>query len=1209
MLSRKLIACGALLTTTPTMAKWRLSLKRNDIAQVERQALCPSTPVRSRFWPWILRLVACCLMTPIGVLLAQTITVAPTGYVTVGLGGTVQYTATVTGLTNTDVTWSAGNVVGGNSVSGTISTGGLYTAPAAVPGQNPVAIKATSKADTSLRATVYINILPAGPTLSTVSPNPLPTGSVNITLTGSGFKAGAVVMETYNGSNTQIAANTITNSTITASIYQGAASSASFTVINPGSMPSNAIVVPVSGGSNNEHKYVLTVANGQGAGSYSAGTTVNITANAPAPGQSFINWTGAVVANASNAATSLVMPASNTTVTANFTGPTQYTLTVISGQGSGSYLPGTVVNITANAPGLGMQFANWTGAPVANAISAATTVTMPSSNTSVTANYTQVAVNIPFPVTSHPRLWVTVNDLSRLRTWAVASNPIYAQGMAPLLSTAVRVYNNNFFPGGVQNPNYPDPGDTQGYQGNLTEHYGFILAFNSLIDPVASNRIKYAQYARNLLMVAMNEAVKGPLAGAPFRDPLFAVYNRANGQGEEWPLIVDWIYSATDGQGNPILTAADKLTIRNVFLLWANACINASTTGGDHPSPQGVTNSTQLLPGLKPYRMASNNYYLGHARLLTMMGLCIDPSDDPAVNVALPNSQMGNTLRSYILNANGAWLYQEFAMMGDPQTVATAYGLAGNGAGFGLSSGGLPPEGMLYGHSYAYILGQLLALQTAGFNNPAYSGPQIGLISAPVWDRFVNGYIASITPTPQVFPAAPWLGVVYQLASYGDLLRQYVTPDAMQPFSLLSLLEQAQGKMTPNTNAARWFAVNAIPGGAGSVMGNISNPFTWGATDPILYFLLFDPAAQAGVDPRPTFPNVFVDPAAGRIVAHSDWSSMNTMFSYRSSWISINHQLGDAGQFELYRNGEWLTKEMSNYDNNAVGLTTMFHNSLALQNWCPNGTPNLNWFETGEWANGSQWMLGMNGGDPVTVQSNSQNYVYAASDLTPLYNRPNIWNAANAAKDITQATRSILWLNNDYIVVYDRATSIHGGLFKKFNMNFVNNPQISGNVATATTPNGQHLFVQTLLPMAPSITSAQTAQQLNPIAELEPTRFTMTVQDPTLPKDTRFFHVMQASSAGVSMVPAMYLTNASGTSFDGAAFGSTAVFFPTNIGPFATTTFNVPATVHTLMVAGLTAGGSYNVTTQVTASGVTITVAAAAVGTKADSAGLLSVSF
>ena len=32
-------------------------------------------------------------------------------------------------------------------------------------------------------------------------------------------------------------------------------------------------------------------------------------------------------------------------------------------------------------------------------------------------------------------------------------------------------------------------------------------------------------------------------------------------------------------------------------------------------------------------------------------------------------------------------------MFGDPAAVAAGYGIGGNGAGFGLASGGLPPEG------------------------------------------------------------------------------------------------------------------------------------------------------------------------------------------------------------------------------------------------------------------------------------------------------------------------------------------------------------------------------------------------------------------------------------------------------------------------------------------------------------------------------------
>lgn len=79
-----------------------------------------------------------------------TITVAPTS-ANVGLGGQVQFTATVTGPTNTAVTWSVNS-----STAGTIDPHtGLFTA-----GQNPDTreIKATSVAVPSKFATASLNI-------------------------------------------------------------------------------------------------------------------------------------------------------------------------------------------------------------------------------------------------------------------------------------------------------------------------------------------------------------------------------------------------------------------------------------------------------------------------------------------------------------------------------------------------------------------------------------------------------------------------------------------------------------------------------------------------------------------------------------------------------------------------------------------------------------------------------------------------------------------------------------------------------------------------------------------------------------------------------------------------------------------------------------------------------------------------------------------
>jgi len=1149
--------------------------------------------------PWLYRLLVCLFLMPIGAAFAQTIKIDPTS-ASVGVTATRTFKGTVTGLANTAVTYS---VVGGAS-QGSIDQTGLYTAPATVPAQNPVSVKVTAQGQTSLTATAFVTILTPGATLTSVSPNPLPTGNYTVTLTGSGFLAGATVLNTSNGTAVQVPTSTVTANTIVASGYQASAPNATFTVVNPSAVPSNGVTVPVSGGGTT---YSLSVINGTGGGSYAAGTTVAITANAPPQGQTFVNWTGATVANSTAASTTLTMPAGTTTVTANYSGgTTNHTLTVVGGTGSGSYAPGTTVAITATIPPNSL-FVNWTGATVANATAASTTITMPSVDTSVTANFT-AAPTIPFPVQSHPRLWITTADVTKLRTWATSSNPYYAQGMSKVLADCVNTYNTQFFPGGVQNANWPDPGDSQGYVGPQTEQYAMILAFNAQIDPNAANRIKYAQMARNLLMVAFNQAAQGPLANAPFRDPMFATYNRANEAGQDWALAVDWIYSIKDAQNHNILTNADKATIRTAFMYWATACLNASTAYGDHPVPVGATNSLSLLPGNQPYRMAMNNYYLGHARLITMMSLSIDPVDDPAIDGTQPLSTLGNSLRSYILNATGAWLYQEYAMMGEPNNVASEYGIGGTGAGFGIASGGMPPEGMLYGHSYGFILGQLLALKTAGFGSVQNGGQQARLGTAPVWDRFVKGTISSLVASSQTFAVESYLGPVFQFASYGDLLRLWVTPDFTNPYALLTLLDKANGSVA-HVNESRWVALNAIPNGANGIMSNIAQPWTWGADMSLLNFLLMDPTASAPTDPRPTYPLFYVDPAAGRVVAHGDWGLNNTMFDYRASWESINHQDGDGGQFEFRRNNEWLTKEMSNYDNNAVGMTTRYHNSLGIQNWCANGTPNLSWFEAGEWANGSQFILGLNQGDPVTVTSSGANYVYATSDLTKLYNRPDQYTAANAAIDVKQATRSILWLNNDYIVVYDRATTNHSGLFKTFNLSLQTPPVINGNVATDTLASGQQLFVQSLLPKNNSMTYAEAASTLNPIADLEPTKYILTTQDPTKPADTRFLHVLQGADATTSMAAATYLANVTGTPCDGAQFGSTAVFFLTNsTDVFKTTTFLVPANVHTIMIAGVRSRGQYKVTTVSGAKGVTVTVTPAT-GVAADAAGVLTASF
>ena len=67
--------------------------------------------------------------------------------VSLSVSQTQQFTATVTSTSNKNVTWDVNGVAGGTATVGTISSSGLYTAPAQVPSPAEVTINATSMAD------------------------------------------------------------------------------------------------------------------------------------------------------------------------------------------------------------------------------------------------------------------------------------------------------------------------------------------------------------------------------------------------------------------------------------------------------------------------------------------------------------------------------------------------------------------------------------------------------------------------------------------------------------------------------------------------------------------------------------------------------------------------------------------------------------------------------------------------------------------------------------------------------------------------------------------------------------------------------------------------------------------------------------------------------------------------------------------------------
>jgi len=158
------------------------------------------------------------------------VSVSPTS-ATVSADGTQQFHATVTGSSNTAVQWKVNNVAGGSSQTGTISDGGLYTAPSTTTTLH-VTVTAVATADPTktANAAVTVNPITVPPGISvTISPT---TATVAVstnqqfsaTVTGSSNTGVTWSVDGVNGGNTTV--GTVNNS----GLYTASAAAGSHTV-------------------------------------------------------------------------------------------------------------------------------------------------------------------------------------------------------------------------------------------------------------------------------------------------------------------------------------------------------------------------------------------------------------------------------------------------------------------------------------------------------------------------------------------------------------------------------------------------------------------------------------------------------------------------------------------------------------------------------------------------------------------------------------------------------------------------------------------------------------------------------------------------------------------------------------------------------------------------------------------------------------------
>jgi hypothetical protein len=868
------------------------------------------------------------------------------------------------------------------------------------------------------------------------------------------------------------------------------------------------------------------------------------------------------------------------------------------------------------------------------------------------------------PVKTHPRLWLRAADIPELRSRMTSSNPVWV-AFESVVQDALNDWSSDKVP-------ELDGGTHTGNSNYKSEHYAMVFAFMSLLETDPTRKQTYIAAARECLMYVMDRAALGPGTAdrnglyPPFRHPDFIMADRGF-SAEAFAFAVDWL------QAQPgALSVADMGKIRKSFLWWgqkANEAVYFSPW-----NPNGLVNDPVLLRLTPPapqnvidqrlaVREALNNHYANRLKMMILMPLALDPADDVPVapgDDAPPGALTGYTVGAtpdewvynntgYLRLGTGGWLYQ------------TDYALRHDGAGGGSQ------EGMEYvTNGLGPIAESLLMLYTAGQDDPQQWGPQVVISNHPFWDKALNAFLHHLPPAPRVLQDQEWRGPQFELAWFGDGELYGQNDQFIKILAPLALYDYYRlGTMAPRTQAVRYIQTHLAPGGADKLADRISGTYKQQRLlDGIAYFLLFDPAAPAPVaDPRASRPATelqsFDDTARmGAIFARTGDGPAEAYLDYRLGWNLIDHQHGDGNSFELWRNGVWLTKRWVGYG--GVAENSDYNNAMVIQN---NPLPASNTFSLHQIANrhGSQYPYSQAGDPTLLAKSLAPSFVYVSGDATPLY---NIYDKRQNVDDVLHASRDIVWLKPDFLVVYDRATTRTAGRFKRFVLAMPAVPRkladtthqtvfdshAVGGVLTST-PRAE-LYTTTLLPLRAELSferkrqmtdscrlpsaqqvdcdkpEARQCLEVNPVtvecacpadgchmckcrdetASGEPMSTLLVVSAPGNPADARFLHVLQASDFGVPLVPASLVESRGGTAYQGAVVDHTAVLFKARVdAPFVGLNYNVPATTVSHLVTGLAPTSTYYVTQQTVGDSVSVTIDTNAGGTPTmtDSGGVL----
>jgi hypothetical protein len=787
-------------------------------------------------------------------------------------------------------------------------------------------------------------------------------------------------------------------------------------------------------------------------------------------------------------------------------------------------------------------------------------------NSSVTATSTVTVTASPTPVTAHPRFLITPTNLPALRAKATTGNVIYQD----IRTQAIAYYatDNRLWSWSCNSGN-GQPSSSQ--TGSYKEYDAYYYAYMALMDP-SDATYNWACYAHDVGIYVMSNYVSGGVPGSA---------NEWSDSSHAMALLPDWMI----GSG-AISSSADLATARAFLAYMANLVLNYGGT----QNPAGAYNSSAMFSTGSPYDLdgirtdGGNNYNLSRMLYLAAAGLTFNDTtaDDPALAntcgatryQVCPDFTAGS-LHAYAHYLFGAALYDYWAHIEDPSVSWQAYQAAFANLPkqptcestdllmhpcFGDGRGGESSEGSWYQYSMYRMRYLFNMLYTSGNNDPILWGPQVSAGTSSWWDLKYVSDLEFLTGPVNQTNGPPG----YNYLTTGDS-NSYVRQVSDMWTEAAMLTSDSETGRTDRTNALKWINFNSAFGGPlGNLWGctnycgydfQLSNP-NWSSGSVFDMFLALpagDPVAGTlPTDPRPSLP---LDLYNGSFNQHgmvrSSWNSgSNTLFSYYFPNSMINHEYQFDGRFDIFANGEYITKGrtiFNDYNINMVAASNQ--NLISIINSTGSGCTtwrceNYQLFETGgQFPHASQAGL-------VTVNhSELPGYVAAIANTTKAYNGAKYGESFYPSyNDVKAASRSIVYLRGtNQVVFYDRAAVGHAASTQAIYQVTTGSPTISGSTASwLTRSRKQKAYFTSLLPAGgtvaniglpcPSCKAGTQASDWEPVAEIE-------VTPPGSPLSTQFLSVLEFGASSMSASTTALVQSTSGQRFDGAMIGSSLVMF------------------------------------------------------------------